>query len=145
CISHGEIFHGTILENISLQRERATSDNIKMAIEVTGLDEYVSKMPLGLKTIVDPEGKKVPRNIQNRILLARAIVTKPILLILEDPLDHVSSEEKQKIISRLTEKDKPWSIIVSSVDTTWESFIKDKIMIENGELVYSTLKDDSNA
>lgn len=135
CISHGEIFHGTILENISMDRELATPENISKAIEITGLSTYLSQIPLGFNTVIDPEGKKAPRNIQNRILLARAIATNPRTLILEDPLDHVSSEEKKKIIARLTDPANRWRILISSVDDVWKGYIDKIVHIENGKVV----------
>ncbi len=134
CISHGEIFHGTVLENISMERTKATPDNINNAVAITGLSSYISKMPMGFNTIVDPEGKKIPRNVQNRILLARAIATNPRLIILEDPLDHVNQDEKRKIIELLTSSKNRWNIIVSSVDNIWTEYVQEIIQLENGEL-----------
>jgi len=134
CISHTEIFHGTILENISMERPNATPEHINQAIEITGLSAYLSKMPLGFKTVIDPEGKKVPRNVQNRILLARALASNPRLLILEDPLDHVNLKEKREIIRKLADKKYRWNIVVSSVDDVWKESIDNVIQIENGNI-----------
>lgn len=139
-LSNVEIFHGTILENISLNRPRATPENITDAIKIAGLNKYLSTTPMGLRKILDPEGRKVPRNIQNRILLARAIATKPRLLILEDPLDHVKRSEKKEILELLSHEDHPWKIIVTSVDDLWKDYIKHELVIENGEIISSTLK-----
>jgi len=145
CISHSEIIHGSILENISLERKKATPENINRAIEITGLSSHISQMPLGFNTIVDPEGKKVPRNIQNRILLARAIATSPKLLILEDPLDHVSTNEKMSIIARLTDPENNWSIIVSSLDDIWKEYIDKVIELDQGNIIGSANKNDDHA
>ncbi len=139
-ISQGEIFHGTILQNISMLRNRATPESINQAITITGLDHFLSSTPLGLNTIVDPEGKKIPRNIQNRILLARAIATRPKLLILEDPLDHVKATEKKEIIARLTYKANPWKIIVTSVDELWKKYISNEMVIEDGIIKSISIK-----
>ncbi len=134
-ISNGEIFHGTILENISLNRDKATPPQINEAIRITGLSKYLSKMSMGLGTIIDPEGKKIPRNIQNRILLARAIATNPKLLILEDPLDHVGQAEKREIIKELCKESNRWKLIVSSVDQLWQDYIPNIVFLENGQLL----------
>lgn len=131
CISHGEIFHGTILENISMNRLNATPENINKAMAICGLTSHMSSMAYGLQSVIDPEGSTIPRNIQNRILLARAIATNPKLLILEDPLDHISSEEKRMIIRKLTSKENRWSIIVSSVDDIWKEFIDNHVHLTN--------------
>lgn len=135
CISNSEIFHGTILDNIRMDRKKATPEYINEAIRITGLSSFLSRMPLGFKSIIDPEGKRVPTNIQNRILLARALATNPKLLILEDPLDHVNSKEKSQIISELTSSQHRWKVIVSSVDTIWEEHIERKIILDNGKII----------
>ena len=140
CISHGEIFHGSVLENISMNRPNATAENINRALSITGLTKYLSKMLLGMNTIVDPEGATIPRNLQNRILLARAIATGPKLLILEDPLDHVSEEEKDQIIKAITAAENGWSIIISSVDTIWKKYIKNQIVLNNGIISSNNIK-----
>ena len=137
-ISSGEIFQGTILENISLNRDRATPENINKAIEITRLSPHISRMPLGLNSIIDPEGKKIPRNIQNRILLARAIATNPKLLILEDPLDHVSAEEKKLILTSLTNSGNRWKILVASVDDLWRRYIEDVVELDHPDLLIKT-------
>ena len=137
CISNSDIFHGTILENISMNRETATPEYINKAIEITGLSAYLSRMPLGFKTIIDPEGKKTPSNVQNRILLARALATNPKLLILEDPLDHVNQNEKAQLIKSLTAAENRWRIIVASVDDTWNKYIPTTIQLNNGQIINS--------
>lgn len=139
CLSNFEIFYGTILENISMDREHASPDKINRAMLITGLDTYVAKMPKGLNTLLDPEATRIPRNIQNRILLARAIATEPNLLILEDPLDHVPFDDKCKIIKALTADENNWSIIISSVDGVWKQFINDEIVIADGAIVSNSL------
>lgn len=134
CISNSEIFQGTILDNITLKRDNATPENINRALEITGLSPYLSKMPMGFSTVIDPEGQKVPTNIQNRILLARAIATNPRLLILEDPLDHVSLTEKTEIIRAITDTKNRWRVIVSSVDDIWKEHIDNTIEISGGNI-----------
>ncbi len=135
CISHGEIFQGSILENITMMRDSATPENINRALDITGLSPFLSKMPLGFNTIIDPEGKKVPTNIQKRILLARAIATNPRLLILEDPLDHVSAEEKKELICALTDKNNRWRVVISSVDSIWKEHVDKVIEIKDGKII----------
>jgi len=140
CISYGEIFFGSILENISMKRSEATPERISNALAITGLNNFISKMPKGLNTILDPEANRIPRNVENRILLARAIAANPKLLILEDPLDHVPQEDKRMIIEALTDSSNPWSIIITSVDKIWKDFIKEEAVISDGKLISTTLQ-----
>ncbi len=135
ALSNNDIFQGTVMENITMNRPEATAENIKLAIEITGLDKYLSTAPMGLKTLLDPEGSTIPRNIKNRIILARAIVTMPTRLILEDPLDHVNHEEKEEIIRKLTSAGRPWKIVVTSVDMLWKKYTDRTYNIQQGVIV----------
>ena len=99
-LNSSEIFQGTILENITMSREGISTEDISDTLAVTKMMQFISTMPLGLNTTLDPEGKKLPRSIKNKILLARAIVTKPKLLILENPLSDVQNEDKHDIIKK---------------------------------------------
>ncbi len=140
-LSSNEIFQGTILENIVMGRKSVTPEQIMESIKTTRLLDFISSVPLGLKTVLDPEGQRIPTNIKNRILLARAIVNKPPLLFLEDPLDHVPGEEKAKIIASLTANDKPWTIVVTSVDHIWGKYINKKMVLHNGTILSHNLND----
>lgn len=144
-LSHNEIFQGSILDNITMGRKNATMDHVKRALEITRLEDFISTLPHGLNTILDPEGKKIPRGIQDKILLARAIATDPLLLILEDPLDRVRTYEKQEIMKDLTSSDCKWAIIITSVDANWKKLIPDSISLKEGKIVKSTLKGKNDA
>ena len=140
-LSYNDILNGTILENIVMGRRDVTGADVTEAIKLVKLYDFVSSIPLGLQTELDPEGKKIPRSVQCKILLARAIVHKPKLLILEEPLNHLQKHEKREVIANLTSEDKPWSIILSSVDPIWEEHVKDYIELEKGTLIKNTLID----
>mgnify|MGYP000432991043 CR=1 FL=1 len=145
ALSNNEIFQGTILDNIAMSRPKATPENVMDAIRMTGLDRFVSSVSLGLQTVLDPEASQIPRNIKNRIILARALCTLPKLLILEDPLDHVVANEKDIVIKKITNPNNPWTIIVSSVDSSWKKYISAEITLDRGKIIHSSLKQDPNA
>ncbi|NNE25489.1 MAG: ATP-binding cassette domain-containing protein [Saprospiraceae bacterium] len=138
-LSYNSVLNGTILENIVMGRKDISASDVTEALKMVKLYDFVSSIPLGLKTELDPEGKKIPRSVQCKILLARAIVHKPKLLILEEPLNHLSKDEKRDVIQNLTAENNPWSIIFTSVDPIWDEFVKDYIEIDKGMLVYNSL------
>ena len=123
AISNNQIFHGTIFENIVMGRTYLNHTDVTNVIHDLFLDDFVKSKPHGMNSTIDPEGKRVPRSVINKIILARAIVNKPKLLILEDPLDHVQKEEKEAIIKLLTREDQSWSIFVTTLDDTWKKYI----------------------
>ena len=138
ALSNNQIFQGTLLDNISMGREVITTSDVVQAIEMVNLGEFIKSLPMGLNTILDPEGTRIPRSAVNKIILARAVVSKPTLLLLEDPLDHVPAVEKEVIIQKLTAENTSWSIVVTAVDTVWRRYIKHGIHLDNGKVIFDT-------
>lgn len=138
ALSNNQIFLGSLLDNISMGRENITTQNVVNAIELVNLGSFIKTLPMGLNTKLDPEGQRIPRSAINKIILARAIVSNPTLLLLEDPLDHVPAIEKEVIIQKLTTKDVPWSIIITAVDKLWTKYIDHEVQLDNGKIISDT-------
>ncbi|MEM9546610.1 MAG: ATP-binding cassette domain-containing protein [Bacteroidota bacterium] len=142
ALSNNQIFQGTLLDNITMGRTTLDTEDVVDAIEMANLGGFIKTLPMGLNTKLDPEGQKIPRSAMNKIILARAIVSKPKLLLLEDPLDHVPANEKEEIIQKLTAKGTPWTIIITAVDTIWTKYIDHEVRLDSGQLVYDSFKND---
>ena len=68
-------------------------------------------------------------------MLARAIVRKPKLLILKEPLDQLDEIEAIQIMDFLVEKTNPWSVIIVSHDEKWLKRVDQIITLEDGKIV----------
>ncbi|HEY0677694.1 MAG TPA: ATP-binding cassette domain-containing protein [Chitinophagaceae bacterium] len=90
------IFNGTLWENITMGREDIDRDYVAGLAEEIGLQAYIASLPSGYDTDLDPTGKRLPRNVIQKILLLRAIAHKPRLLVMEEPWQGI--EEKYKSI-----------------------------------------------
>jgi len=138
ALNNNQVFLGSIYDNIVMGRKGISIQDVLKAMETVQLKSFLATLPQGLQTVLDPEGRRLPRSIVNKIILARAIVTMPKLLLLEDAMEHIKSHEKEEIIKRLIHPANPWSIIVTSVDTKWQQYIPNEIILANGNL--SSLK-----
>ena len=119
-------------------RDTIQTQDVVDAIEMVNLEDFIKTLPLGLNTRLDPEGQRIPRSAVNKIILARAVVSNPTLLLLEDPLDHVPAIEKEVIIQKLTSK-KSWSIVITAVDKTWMKYINHSLHLDNGKIISDTV------
>ena len=99
----GDSFKKTI-ENISLGREFIKIEDVQWAIENVFLTEYIKNLPNGLDTPIDISGKKLSKSIIQKIIIARSIVNRPKLLLLENHIDFIERVERNKIIDFLTDK-----------------------------------------
>lgn len=128
------IFEGTLLENIAMGRDSATLDNVTWAAEKLGLTDYIHRLPQGYNTLLDPLNQGLPRSIVQKILLARAIVIRPKLLFLEEPLRHIDNEERNSIINFLLGKENPWTLIAVSSLMHFVEKADRALIIDDGKL-----------
>lgn len=128
-LSQQDIFQGTLLENITLGNNEISIDNIKVFAEKTGLNGFIALLPEGYDTIIDPTGKRLPRNVIQRILLVRALASQPRLLLLEEPWMHFNEKDRNQIIQLLTEIKNCTMVVV----TNDEEFARrcDKVVLMN--------------
>lgn len=110
------IFEGTLFENITLGRDFITIEDVKWATDSVFLSEYIKELPKGLDTPIEISGQKLSKSIIQRILIARSIVNKPKLILLENHLDSIEDIERKKIIDFLTNKQNDWTLISISND-----------------------------
>ena len=114
-----QIFEGTFRENILMGRiisEKEISDVLK----VLKLDDYLVHQPQGLDSLVDSGGRRLPRSIIQKLLIARIIVNKPKLLLMEDLLQFIEVEEKKRIIDYIMSDERNWTVIVISDFYYWK-------------------------
>ncbi|WP_426429486.1 peptidase domain-containing ABC transporter [Winogradskyella sp. HB-48] len=128
-------FEGSIRDNLTLTNKDITDEEIKNAIEIVGLKDYLKQTEKGLETIIYPEGKQISFTVGKKIILARAILKKPKVLVLEEPLEHFEATEAKRIIKALTAPENPWAIIVASFNTDWRGGCTDVINLNNGEII----------
>jgi ABC-type transport system involved in cytochrome bd biosynthesis fused ATPase/permease subunit len=92
-----------------------------------GLAGFLDSLPQGFDTWLDPTGKRLPRNVINKILLVRAMVGEPRLLLLEEPWTQIEEPYRSQII-RLLLKDYPeTTILVVSNDAEFAR-LSDKVI-----------------
>jgi len=128
-------FEGTIRENITFGNVDISDEQLLWAIEKVGLNQFIKESPKGLNTVLYPEGKQISFTVAKKIVLARAIVSKPKLLILEDPLEHFEPAEVDRIIQFLTDSFNPWALVVVSISNDWSKNCTQVITLKKGEII----------
>lgn len=128
-------FEGSLRENLTFNDRSITDDQIYKVIEKVGLLDFLTELPHGLNTEINPEGRQISYTNSKKIILARAILKSPQLLILEDALDQFSQSETKEIIDYLTNPQHPWSLVVVSSNDYWKNFATQVIKLTKGKLV----------
>jgi ABC-type bacteriocin/lantibiotic exporter with double-glycine peptidase domain len=127
-------FEGTVKENLTFGNKTISDDDIFEVLTEIGLMAFIKEQPKGLQTILYPDGKQMSHTVSKKIVLARAILKKPKVLILEDALDRFNLEETNAITNYLTHKDRPWALIVVSGSSRWKSKCNSIVELEKGSI-----------
>lgn len=130
-LSQQDIFHGTLWENISLGNPSVSLESVIHCSTKAGLNDFIASLKNGYDTILDPTGKRLPRNVIHKILLVRALSGKPRLLLLEEPWMNNENGYRRSIME-LLEEIKNCTIVVVSNDEEFSKRCDKIIQINNG-------------
>lgn len=91
------LFSGTILDNLRWGNKEATLEECKEACRLACADEFIEKMPMGYETHIEQGGTNVSGGQKQRICIARALLKKPKILILDDSTSAVDTATDARI------------------------------------------------
>ena len=114
-------FEGTILENLTFNNQFITMTEIKEVLDKVLLTEFIKSLPNGLDTKLFTDGKQINSSVVQKILIARAILMKPRILLLEDSLNKVEPTQAKQIIRYLLEEQNDLTVVVITNNKAWEN------------------------
>jgi ATP-binding cassette, subfamily B, bacterial len=105
------LFDATVRENITLDGS-FSDEEVATALRLAGADDFVGELPLGVDTELGERGTNLSGGQRQRLALARALVRKPRLLILDDATSAVDPSVEAEILRSLKSADLPSTIVV---------------------------------
>ncbi len=111
-----EIFAGTILENVVAGRADVSHDDVRAALENMDLWNDVKALPQGIDSQVTTYGSGLSMSDARKLVLARATVGKPRLLLLDDALDALDPPTRERVAGYLFAPDRAWTIVCATQD-----------------------------
>ncbi len=128
------LFSGTIRDNIRYGRPNAGEDEVIAAAKAAQAHEFISTLPDGYDTLLGQRGVNLSGGQKQRIAIARALLLKPVVLILDDSTSSVDIETESKIQEALDKMQQPRTsfVIAQRISTVLKA---DKILIlEDGQI-----------
>ena len=133
-ISQQDIFQGTIRDNVTMGDSSITNDDLYNITKITGLETFVEELEIGFDTVIDPAGKKLPEKIKQGVLLARALLSKKSLMLLENPFDGIEKDTIENVKALMAKSENTTMLITAASHSNDEIF--DKIIyLENGSVL----------
>ena len=147
-VSQDTIFDGTVLENITIGRRNIEFKDVIWATTAAGVLDYINSLKDGFQTRLIGGGVRVPESVMHKLIIARNLVERPSLLIVDDFLLGVEHTEKKRILEFLTSPSFPCTVILISNEPMVMAMSNRLIVLDEGKIVaeghFSQLKESND-
>ena len=125
-------------------KKNADKDNVEDTklydtLSILGMSDFIKQQANGLSTQLFPQGKQLSNSISKKILLARAIIKEPKMLLLENPLEYLEKGEVEDVINYLSDRKRPWGLVVISNNEVWNTKCDEVYNVKVGNLLTTFL------
>lgn len=129
------LFSGTIAENLRWGKSDATDEELREACRIACADEFIKDLPDGYNTHIEQGGKNVSGGQRQRLCIARALLRKPKILILDDSMSAVDMKTDRKIRESLKQfmPDSTQVVVAQRISSIEHADII--IVLKNGRIV----------
>jgi ABC-type bacteriocin/lantibiotic exporter with double-glycine peptidase domain len=108
-----DIFSGSVFENLRMGRNLSVEE-IREALSSVGLLDDILALPKGLQTILRTGGRPLSLGQAKRLVIARAILSKPQLLIIDELLDDLDETPRRIVLPVILNRKAPWTLVVTT-------------------------------
>ena len=134
CHNGAQIFAGSFFDNVAMGRPEVGYNEVKEAIEFVGLTSFVEDLKEGYNSILHPGGNNIPAQVRVKLMLARAMASKPCLLILEDNINFLAASDVHAILKKLNGM-KDLTVLAITNNEDFKKEFSREIVLDNGKVL----------
>lgn len=130
-----EIFQGSLYENITLGDTNITTSQINALAARLGISEFIASLKKGFDTEIDAVGNRLSSAVIRKVLLLRALVSSPKLLLLEEPWLGLDPECRRRIEQYLLQEIPATTVVVITNDDSFANRCNRIFYMHDGKVV----------
>ena len=129
------LFSGTIRDNITGGRARIRDEEILRAAQIAGADGFISRHPAGYDHVLAERGEGLSGGQKQAITLARALIGKPSMLLLDEPSSAMDVENEAAVVQRLKAEIGARTLVVVTHRPSLLELVDRVIILDEGRIV----------
>ncbi|MFH1098562.1 MAG: ABC transporter ATP-binding protein [Candidatus Uhrbacteria bacterium] len=131
----GQLFSGTVAENVRFGKLDATDAEVRNAAELAGAAEFIVALPRGYDTVIGEQGVKLSGGQRQRMCIARAVIRQPKILVFDEATSSLDVESERVIQDALRKLQGTTTIILIAHRLSTIQHADRIIVIEDGQIV----------
>ena len=135
------LFMGSIKDNITIGEQYVSDEELIQVSKIAGLDEILSKHEAGFDLLVGERGEGLSGGEKQSITLARALISDPNILMLDEPTNSMDSQTEKAFIEKLKRIIFDKTVIIVTHKTSILDLVDRVLVIDNGNIVYDGSKE----
>lgn len=128
-LQDGKLISGSIFENITITSPKSTTADVQRVIKSVGLENDIKEMPMGLHTVLSEDCGTISGGQQQRILIARAIISNPKILFFDEATSALDNVTQNMVCETLEKMDSTRIVIAHRLSTIMKC---DRIIVLDG-------------
>ncbi|MFS2220676.1 thiol reductant ABC exporter subunit CydD, partial [Commensalibacter sp. A3DC] len=132
------LLYGTIRDNLSLKAFEPSLDQLRNVANQVGILSFIETLPQGFETHIGEEGQNLSGGQIRRLMLARALLKNPDILILDEPTSGLDQKNALQIIQTIQLLKKDRIVIVATHNPLLISYGEVSVQIDRGQLLHNS-------
>ncbi len=124
---HDQLIYGTVLENIVMGRNYSIEE-VLVVSKAVGLDQYVLALKDSYQTVLNPEASTLERQLITLVILSRALIAQPALLLWDTHVHYLPNEELQQVLEHMQKQFKG-TLLLASIHENNLSLLHEKLIL----------------
>jgi len=136
-----QLFYGSMRDNITISSPHVDDNTVLAAAHVGGIDEFVNSHPKGFDMLIGERGETLSGGQKQGVGIARAFITRPAIILLDEPTSAMDHSGEEAIKRRLVEATKNKTLVLISHRSSLYDLVNRIVVIDSGRIVADGPKD----